>query len=107
IDGRCRMRESSLDLGVVEVTTKPMAYRCEFHAAGRVLPASLELQEVTRSAINRYERRGQIEFDGESVAISSVHHLAGTSLPTSTPVGYLFEQGGRAVGAVELNGRPA
>ena len=32
IEGRCRMRESSLDLGLVEVTTRPMAYRCEFSA---------------------------------------------------------------------------
>ena len=33
--------------------------------------------------------------------------LAGTSLPVSTPIGYVFEQDGHAVGAVELNGRPA
>src|SRR5688572_6044764 len=30
IEGRCRMRESALDLGLVEVTTRPMAYRCGF-----------------------------------------------------------------------------
>jgi hypothetical protein len=107
IEGRCRMRESSLDLGLVEVTTRPMAYRCEFAAGGRPIAASLELQEVTRSAINRYERRGRMTLDRERVEIRSVHHLAGTSLPTSTPVGYQFEQHGRAVGAVELNGRPA
>ena len=46
-------------------------------------------------------------IDGETVDIRSVHHLAGTSLPTSTPIGYVFEQRGRPVGAVELNGRPA
>jgi len=101
IQGQCRMRENSVDLGLVEVTTRPMAYRCE-------LPAGfLELQEVTGGHINRYERRGRIALGGETVEIRSVHHIAGTSLPTSTPIGYVFEQQGRPVGAVELNGRPA
>jgi hypothetical protein len=109
IEGRCRMRESSLDLGLVEVTTRPMAYRCEFRAEGQPMPAWLELQEENGpgTPINRYVRRGRIALAGETVEIRSVHHLAGTTLPTSTPVGYLFEQRGRPVGAVELNGRPA
>ena len=109
IEGRCRMRESSLDLGLVEVTTRPMAYRCEFRAGGRPIPAWLELQEDNGpgTPINRYVRYGRIELDGETVDIRSVHHLAGTSLPVSTPIGYVFEQRGRPVGAVELNGRPA
>jgi len=109
IEGRCRMRESSLDLGLVEVTTRPMAYRCEFRAEGRPIPAWLELQEDNGSGtpINRYVRYGRIELDGEAVDIRSVHHLAGTSLPVSTPIGYVFEQRGRPVGAVELNGHPA
>jgi hypothetical protein len=109
IEGRCRMRESSLDLGLVEVTTRPMAYRCEFEAAGRPLDAWLELQEVNGpgTPLNRYVRQGRIALDGETLEIRSVHHLAGTSMPTSTPIGYLFEQHGRPVGAVELNGRPA
>ena len=107
IEGRCRMRESSLDLGLVEVTTRPMAYRCEFRAGDRPLAAALELQEVASAAINRYERRGRLTLAGETIDIHSVHHLAGTSMPVSTPIGYVFEQRGRAVGAVELNGKPA
>ena len=109
IEGRCRMHESSLDLGLVEVTTRAMAYRCEFRADGRPIPAWLELQEDNGpgTPINRYVRYGRIAHDGETVEIRSVHHLAGTSLPTATPIGYLFEQRGRPVGAVELNGRPA
>jgi hypothetical protein len=108
IEGRCRMRESSLDLGLVEVTTRPMAYRCEFSAGER------QPHRLARAAggqrpgtpINRYVRYGRIELDGETVEIRSVHHLAGTSMPVSTPIGYVFEQRGRPVGAVELNGRP-
>ena len=104
--GSCRMRENSVDLGLVEVTTRPMAYRCEF-VSGRATPGYLELQEVNGGHINRYERRGRITLGGEAVEIRSVHHLADTSMPVSTPIGYVFEQHGRPVGAVELNGRPA
>lgn len=109
IDGRCRMRETSLDLGVVEVTTRPMAYRCTFEAGGAPLDAWLELQEFNGSgaAMTRYERRGRMALEGETIDIRSVHHIAGTSMPVLTPIGYVFEQRGRPVGAVELNGRPA
>jgi hypothetical protein len=109
IEGRCRMRESSLDLGLFEVTTRPMAYRCEFNAGGAPVDASLELQEFNGSgaAMTRYERRGRVVFAGEIVEIRSVHHIAGTSMPVLTPIGYVFEQNGRPVGAVEINGRPA
>ena len=100
LEGNCRMRENSVDLGLVEVTTRLMAYRCEFERG------FLELQEVNGGHINRYERRGRIALEGETVEIRSVHHLAGTSLPVSTPIGYVFEQRGRPVGAVELNGGP-
>lgn len=109
IEGRCRMRESSLNLGLVEVTTRPMAYRCEFRAGDKPIAASLELQEFNGAgaAATRYERRGRVVLGGETVDIRSVHHLAGTSMPVLTPIGYVFEQRGRPVGAVELNGRPA
>lgn len=106
LEGECRMRENSVDLGLVEVTTRPMAYRCQF-ASGNPLPAYLELQEFEGGHVNRYERGGRMVFGSETVDIRSVHHLAGTSMPTSTPVGYVFEQRGKPVGAVELNGRPA
>jgi hypothetical protein len=34
----------------------------------------------------------------------SVHAVEGSLLPLGTPIGYVFERDGRAVGAVELNG---
>lgn len=110
IEARCRMRERALDLGDgVSVTTRPMAYRCDFTADGRAIPARFELQEVTGggTAAYRYERHGEIALGGEIVRIRSVHKLEGTALGTLTPIGYVFEQRGRPVGAVELNGKPA
>ncbi|GGD94937.1 hypothetical protein GCM10011515_13420 [Tsuneonella deserti] len=109
IEARCAMREHALDLGLAEVTMQPMAYRCDFTAEGRPIPARFELQEVVGggSAITRYERRGEIALGGEMVRFRSVDHIAGTSMPSLTPVGYVFEQNGREIGALELTGRPA
>lgn len=109
IEGRCDMRERALDFGSVEMTVRPMAYRCDFTAEDRPIPARFELQEVVGagSAITRSERRGEIALGGEVVQFRSVHHLAGTSLTSLTPVGYVFERRGQPVGALELTGRPA
>ena len=106
IEARCRMRERSIDTGLVEVVTRPMAYGCEFTAEGRAFPARFELQEAQSDVLKPYERRGEIALGGEIVQIRSVHRIEGTSLPTLAPIGYLFEQDGRPVGAVELNGKP-
>ena len=109
IEAQCRMRERAIAVSdSVEVTTNPMAFRCEFEADGRAFPARFELQEVTGggTAAYRYERRGEIALGGEVVQIRSVHDLVGTPNGTITPIGYLFEQNGRAVGALELNGAP-
>ncbi len=43
---------------------------------------------------------------GETVQIYSVHKLAGSSFEMASPIGYVFEQFGRPVGAVEINGAP-
>ena len=109
IEARCAMRERAVDLGLAEVTVQPLAYRCAFTAEGRAIPARFELQEVIGggSAITRHERRGEIALGGETIRFRSVHHLAGTPLPSLTPVGYVFERRGVEIGALELTGRPA
>lgn len=109
IEGHCRMRERILDFGFAEFKPKPMTYRCAFTADGRAIPARLELQEVRArvgGALNRSERRGEIALGGETVQIYSVHKLAGSPIEMASPIGYVFEKRGRAVGAVELNGAP-
>ncbi len=109
IEAECRMRERAINAGKgVEITTNPMAFRCEFESDGQPFPARFELQEVTGggTAAYRYERRGEIALGGEIVQIRSVHDLVGTPNGTITPIGYLFEQNGRAVGALEINGTP-
>ena len=47
-----------------------------------------------------------IGLAGEVVRFRSVHHIVGGKLPTADPMGYVFEQDGEAIGALELNGKP-
>lgn len=109
IEADCGMREHAIDLGLAEVTVRPLAYRCSFTAEGHAIPARFELQEVVGggSAITRYERRGEIALGGEAIQFRSLHHTAGTPLPSLTPVGYVFERNGQAIGALSLTSRPA
>ncbi|MEN3971902.1 hypothetical protein WJS89_04410 [Sphingomicrobium sp. XHP0235] len=107
IEARCRMRERALDLGRgIEVTTKPMAFRCDFTADGIPISARFELQEAigAGTAAYRYERFGEIALGGEIVQIRSNHDIEGTSIGTITPIGYIFEQNSRVIGALNLNG---
>jgi len=96
---RCRMRQRSLTLGVVNFDAKPFAFECELDGA------VLSMQEP-RGGVRtlKAERRGELRFEGRSVALRSVHEAQGSALPLAAPIGYLFEEGGRAVGAVEING---
>jgi hypothetical protein len=96
---RCRMRQRSLTLGLVNFDAKPFAFECEL--AG----ATLSLQEP-RAGVRtlKAERRGELRFDGRSVALRSVHEVQGGALPLAAPIGYVFEEAGRSVGAVEING---
>lgn len=71
-------------------------------------PRAVELQEAIAAgtATYRYERFGEIALGGEIVQIRSIHDIEGIQNGTITPIGYLFEQKGCAVGALELEGRP-
>ncbi|MGX7952261.1 VV20781 family protein [Tsuneonella sp. HG249] len=107
VAGRCTMRADGVDLGLAEVTLKPMAYRCNLQSSADT-PGRLELRETVGggTAMTRYERHGEIHLGGESLRFRSVHHISGTPMPSFTPVGYVFERGGGQVAALELTGRP-
>ncbi len=96
---RCGMRQRSITLGVVNFDAKPFAFECELGGA------MLSVQEP-RGGVRtlKVERKGELRFDGRSVALRSVHEVQGGALPLAAPIGYVFEEGGRAVGAVEING---
>jgi hypothetical protein len=109
IEADCRMRERVIEVDVVSFTPAPMAYACRFTAAGEAFPARFELQEVRTGIaddLSRRQRMGEIALGGEVVQIRSVHKLEGSPFELASPIGYVFEQQGRSVGAVELNGQP-
>lgn len=109
IEARCRMRERSIDVGFAEFTPNRMAYRCEFTADGLSIPARFELQEVDGglgSALMKRERRGEIALAGEVVQIRSEHGLRKSPMRMAPPTGYVFEQHGAPIGALDLNGPP-
>ncbi|MFO6445893.1 hypothetical protein ACLBKU_01990 [Erythrobacter sp. NE805] len=109
IEADCRLREREIALDDdVSFTPERMAYRCAFTAEGRAFPARFELQEArtgVADALNRRQRRGEIALGGEVVQMRSVHRLKGSPFEMASPIGYVFEQNGREVAAVELNGK--
>lgn len=106
LEGDCRARERTMTLGVVTYT-QPMSFLCEFRSAGRPLAAELQLH-VQREGFagTREHRRGEIEMDGTVLQIRSIHDVEGSGIRLATPIGYVFEHDGAAVGAVEINGSP-
>lgn len=98
----CTVRERSLTLGVIGFTPSPLAYRCDFE--GR--DAAFELQAAQGVTGGASLRRGRVAVGNATVEIASVHAFEGSPLPAATPIGYAFHEGGRAIGAVELNGVP-
>lgn len=109
IEADCRMRERLIELEPLSFTPAPMAYACRFTADGQPFPARFELQEARSGladALSRRQRQGEIALGGEVVQIRSVHRVEGSPLELASPIGYVFEQQGRTVGAVELNGKP-
>jgi len=109
IEADCRMRERVVEISVLSFTPQRMAYACQFTADGRAFPARFELQEARTGLaddLSRRQRRGEIALGGEVVQMRSVHKIKGTPVEMASPIGYLFEQDGKPVGAVELNGQP-
>lgn len=107
LSGRCRFDEQEVSLGRgVSVQASPVVYHCVFDRGGRPIDAELELEQASDStaALMRYERKGELRFEGQRIALRSIHHFEGGKLPTSTPLGYSFSQDGREIGAIDLNG---
>lgn len=105
----CRMRQRSVTIRTVSFDPHPMAYACDIAQNGRAAPARFEVQAHRRGlggALSREERRGEIMYGQTLLSIRSVHDLEGSPIQKATPIGYVFERDGVAVGAVETNGAP-
>jgi hypothetical protein len=94
---RCRGRQATVTWRIVEVPVKPYGVECRWTHG-----AELRLAAVTHPT--RDERVGSYRAGELTLEVRSVHAAKGSPLTLQEPVGYLFLDGGRAVGAVELNG---
>lgn len=109
IEGFCHVRERALTFDDLEFKPGRMAFGCDLSADGRPIPARFELQESREglaAKLTRNARRGEIALAGEIVGFRSVHRIEGGALPVENPIGYVFEQDGREIGALQLNGKP-
>jgi hypothetical protein len=105
LSARCTVRQVSMTISIVGFEPKPLAYECDFDERGKGVGVRLTLQEA-RDGVKtmQAERRGRIDYHGTTLTLRSVHAVEGSPFPLGTPIGYVFEHNGKAVGAVELNG---
>lgn len=107
LQAACTRRERSITIDIVEFKPAPMVLGCDLRLAGQPAPAVLEIQESAPDFTNRQQRRGVVMIDGVRLDIRSVHDMDGGILPAPTPLGYVFERNGVAIGGVDINGGPA
>jgi hypothetical protein len=78
-----------------------------FHRNGRPMAAELVLADpkpALGTLHGRAERFGRLYIEGREIAIRSIHRDERGGLATPTALGYMFEAGGREVGAIDMNG---
>lgn len=97
----CGMRRRTSGAGVVSFIAKPLAFHCDFAPALGQL-ALYESQGGVRTL--KAAREGELRWAGRTLRLRSVHTVQGAIIDVAQPIGYVVEDGGRAVAAVELNG---
>ena len=107
LSGRCRYREREVNAGPVSVTPGRLVYACRFSRGGEPLAAELVLEDPASAfgtLHGRAERVGRLHLDGREIGIRSLHRDRGGGLPAPTALGYMFDEDGRDVGAIDVNG---
>lgn len=105
--GRCTYREAVVNAGPVSVTPGRLVFQCDFARDGRPIDASLVIADpkpTLGTLHGRDERTGKLVYQGQEIAVRSIHRDAAGGLPIPTALGYSFSVGGREIGAVDLNG---
>lgn len=105
--GRCSWRENVVNAGPVSVTAGRLVFQCDFARDGRPIDASLVMVDprpAHGTLHGRDERTGTLLYQGQEIALRSIHRNASGGLPSSAALGYIFSVGGREIGAIDLNG---
>lgn len=103
----CDMRKVTVNLDVVTLDPKKMAYHCEFHGDNALMAARLVIGQPKRQGFKEKMlaqdlRRGEAAMFGQNLVIESVHNYRDSKFGSQPPVGYLLKSGDRTVAAVEL-----
>jgi len=101
VTASCKGRQTTSTVGVVSVAPQAFEVRCDYTGAWT---AQLSLASKSAEMGSRQERQGRLQSPAGALELRSVHRVQGSPLPLETPIGYVFLDAGRIVGAVELNG---
>ncbi len=101
-EANCSQRRRSLSFGVIEWTAKPLALFCDFAPSG----VRLDLEEH-RPAIGtqKIARRGLLRVGDRRLSVRSVHQAEGALFETAQPLGYVIDDLGQPIAAVDIAGR--
>jgi hypothetical protein len=100
-EAACKASAVEVAWRVLAADAKPFSFACEWRGARS---AQLTVNAPALAADMKAERTGRFSMNGTSIEVQSLHEVRGSSVPLEAPIGYLFSQGGRPVGAIELNG---
>lgn len=103
----CGFQQGEIDAGIAILPADRFTFHCGFHRGSEASKGELILRAVPRSPgrlLSGISRAGELNFEGRRIGIRAIHDMEGGKLPSGTPLGYMFDIGGRQIGAVDLNG---
>lgn len=100
-EAACKGKAVEVAWRVLAADARPFSFECEWRGARS---AQLAVNAPALAVGMKAERTGRFTMNGLALEVRSLHDVQGSPLPLEAPIGYLFSQGGRPVGAIELNG---
>jgi hypothetical protein len=100
-DAACKGKAVEVTWRVLAANARPFSFECQWRGDRS---AQLAIDAPVLAVGAKAERTGRFTMNGLSLEVRSLHDVQGSPLPLEAPIGYLFSQGGRPVGAIELNG---
>jgi hypothetical protein len=100
-EAACTGKAVELTWRVLAADAKPFSVECEWRGSRS---ARLAVNAPALAVGTKAERSGRFTMNGLALDVRSLHDVQGSPLPLEAPIGYLFSQDGRPVGAMELNG---
>lgn len=103
VNAQDRFRDRNWKL-TISTSVVPLTYRCVFQHDGKDI-GMLDLAEIASPGISvKQERAGIVALGDHVLGLHSVHHFEKASLPGASPLGYLIENDGQPIAAIDLNG---